>query len=126
MPELPGALAVIKAWSFEFKTSGFVWVKQNKSRVGLFTGLGHWTRANVELCLFATRGNPQRINKDVHQVVMAPVGEHSAKPNEVRRRIVRLLNGPYLELFARKPVEGWTVWGNEVAPLTDAVAEAAE
>jgi N6-adenosine-specific RNA methylase IME4 len=66
------------------------------------------------------------INEDVHQVVMAPVGEHSAKPDEVRRRIERLLNGPYLELFARKPVEGWTVWGNEVAPLTDAVAEAAE
>ena len=124
MPELPGALEVIKAWSFEFKTAAFVWAK--KSRDGLFTGLGHWTRANVELCLFATRGNPQRINKDVHQVVMAPVGEHSAKPDEVRRRIERLLNGPYLELFARKPVEGWTVWSNEVAPLTDAVSEAAE
>ena len=46
---------------------------------------------------------------------MAPVGEHSDKPEEVRRRIERLFAGPYLELYGRKPVEGWTVWGNEIA-----------
>ena len=39
---------------------------------------------------------------------MAPVGEHSVKPDEVYRRIERLYNGPYLELFARKPRKGWT------------------
>jgi hypothetical protein len=32
----------------------------------------------------------------------------------VRRRIERLYPGPYLELFGRKPVPGWTVWGNEI------------
>jgi N6-adenosine-specific RNA methylase IME4 len=54
----------------------------------------------------------------VHQVVITPVGEHSEKPDEVRRRIERLLPGPYLELYGRKPFEGWCVWGNEVvAPL---------
>jgi N6-adenosine-specific RNA methylase IME4 len=50
-------------------------------------------------------------------VVIAPVGEqHSEKPDEVYRRIERLYPGPYLELFARKPRDGWTVWGNEIAP----------
>jgi hypothetical protein len=44
MPELPGALEVIKAWGFEYKTAGFTWVKQNKSGEGLFTGMGYWTR----------------------------------------------------------------------------------
>jgi N6-adenosine-specific RNA methylase IME4 len=53
---------------------------------------------------------------DVHEVVVAPVGEHSEKPDEVYRRIERLYPGPYLELFARKPRKGWTVWGNEVPP----------
>jgi hypothetical protein len=47
-------------------------------------------------------------------VVIAPVGEHSAKPEEVRRRIERLVGGPYLELYGRKPVDAWTVWGNEI------------
>jgi N6-adenosine-specific RNA methylase IME4 len=23
--------------------------------------------------------------------------------------------GPYLELFARRPIAGWTTWGNEIA-----------
>jgi N6-adenosine-specific RNA methylase IME4 len=59
MPELPGALEVIKAWGFEYKTAGFTWVKQNKSGEGLFTGMGYWTRSNAEICLFATRGSPQ-------------------------------------------------------------------
>jgi hypothetical protein len=30
------------------------------------------------------------------------------------RQINRLYPGPYLELYARKPVVGWTVWGNEI------------
>jgi hypothetical protein len=34
MPNLPGALDVIAAWQFEYKTVGFTWVKQNKSGEG--------------------------------------------------------------------------------------------
>ncbi len=52
--------------------------------------------------------------KDAHQIIIAPVGEHSAKPEEARHRIERLFPGPYLELYGRKPVPGWTVWGNEI------------
>jgi N6-adenosine-specific RNA methylase IME4 len=54
---------------------------------------------------------------DVHQVVVAPrleEAEHSEKPEEVARRIERLYPGPYLELFARRPRERWTTWGNEI------------
>jgi N6-adenosine-specific RNA methylase IME4 len=120
-PELPGALEVIRAWGFEYKTAGFVWVKTvSETNSAFFTGMGFWTRANTEACLLATRGAPRRMAADVHQVVMAPVGEHSAKPDEVRRRIECLLLGPYLEVFARAPVEGWTVWGNEIVSSGDA------
>jgi N6-adenosine-specific RNA methylase IME4 len=121
-PELPGVLEVIKAWGFEYKTAAFNWVKTtpNATHVtldgdGLHWGMGYHTRANSEVCLLATRGAPPRDAKDVHQVVLAPVGEHSVKPEEVRKRIERLLIGPYLELFARRPVPGWTTWGNELA-----------
>jgi MT-A70 len=72
------------------------------------------TRANVETVLLAKRGSPRRLAADVHQVVIAPVGEHSAKPDEVYRRIERLYPGPYLELFARKSRPRWTVWKNEI------------
>jgi N6-adenosine-specific RNA methylase IME4 len=89
-------------------------VKQNRGGEGLHTGMGYWTRANAEVCLLATRGNPLRLDMGVHQVVMAPVAEHSEKPDEVRRRIERLLAGPYLKLFARAERPGWVTWGNEV------------
>ena len=114
-PELPGALEVIKAWGFDYKTAAFVWVKTvSEDNDATFTGMGYWTRANSEVCLLATRGSPQRDGKDVHQVITTPVMAHSVKPQEVRRRIERLVIGPYLELFAREPAEGWTVWGNEI------------
>jgi N6-adenosine-specific RNA methylase IME4 len=113
-PELPGALDVIRAWGFEFKTKGFTWIKQNPGGQGLHTGMGYWTRANSEDVLLATRGNPPRLAMDVHQVIMAPVAEHSEKPGEIHRRIERLLAGPYLELFARAERPGWATWGNEI------------
>jgi N6-adenosine-specific RNA methylase IME4 len=113
-PRLPDALEVIRAWGFEFKTAGFVWVKQNRGGEGLFTGMGFWTRANTEPCLLATRGSPLRLAADVHQVILSPVREHSRKPDEVRSRIERLVAGPHLELFGREQAPGWTVWGNEI------------
>jgi N6-adenosine-specific RNA methylase IME4 len=115
MPELPGALEVIKAWGFTYKTVGFNWVKQNRSGDGLFWGMGYHTRANSELCLLATRGSPKRQAKDVHQVIMSPVGEHSRKPDEAQVRIERLYPGPYLELYGRRPAPNWTVWGNQIS-----------
>jgi len=121
-PELPGALEVIKAWGFKYKTTAFVWVKNTpKAELikldggGLRWGMGYWTRANTEFCLLATKGASLRLSEDVHQVVIAPAIEHSVKPEEARARIERLLVGPYLEIFARRPVPKWTVWGNEMA-----------
>jgi N6-adenosine-specific RNA methylase IME4 len=113
MPKLQEALDVIAAWDFTFKTCAFVWVKQTKNEDGLAWGLGSWTRANAELCLLATKGSPSRLNADVHQVILAPRAEHSRKPDEAAERIMRLVPGPYIELFARRPREGWDVWGNQ-------------
>jgi N6-adenosine-specific RNA methylase IME4 len=114
-PQLPGALAVIAAWGFTYKTCGLLWEKLNPSGEGFHEGMGKWTRANTEPCLLATRGAPFRLNTDVDQLLVAPRGRHSEKPAEAHARIERLVGGPYLELFGRARVPGWTVWGNEVA-----------
>ena len=113
MPQLPEALAVIEAWGFEYKTCAFVWVKRTKDEQRFATGMGYWTRANAEVCLLATRGSPQRLNADVHQVIESPRMEHSRKPEEAAVRIMRLIGGPYIELFARAKREGWEAWGNQ-------------
>lgn len=116
MPKLQEALDTIKAWGFKYKTCAFCWVKQNPSGVGIYSGLGHWVNGNAELCLLATRGHPKRSCKSVKQIVMAPRGRHSAKPKEVRDRIVALMGNDKtkIELFAREYADGWDCWGNEV------------
>jgi N6-adenosine-specific RNA methylase IME4 len=123
-PNLPAAFKVIKSWGFEFKTIAFVWVKRNKKSDGWFWGLGHWTRANAEICILATKGNPRRNSKSVHQIIDAPVQEHSKKPDQARQKIVELLGDlPRIELFAREQPSGWDVWGNEVESSLDFTAK---
>jgi N6-adenosine-specific RNA methylase IME4 len=108
------ALDLIKAWGFEHKTTAFTWAKQNQSGEGWFMGQGYWTRANPEDCWLATRGHPKRHHADVRQLITAPVSAHSRKPDEVHDRIERLVDGPYLELYARRERPGWMTWGNEL------------
>ena len=49
-PCLLEGLKVMKEWGFKYKTCGFNWIKRNKVSDTWFFGMGHWTRANSELC----------------------------------------------------------------------------
>lgn len=115
-PNLQEAFELINEWGFTYKTNAFVWIKQNPKSMTWFEGMGHWTRANAEYCLLATKGSPKRLNADVSQLIITPRLRHSRKPDEiVRDKILRLLGDlPRIELFARRKVEGWDCWGNEV------------
>lgn len=124
-PCLQQGFAALNAWGFTYSALGFVWVKQNKSvstrqlrllpsaDSEFFFGMGHTTRQNAELVLLGRRGKPKRLAKNVRQVVVAPLREHSRKPDEVHDRIERYCDGPRLELFAREKRPGWTAWGNQ-------------
>lgn len=115
IPLLKDCFSVMKAWGFEYKTIAFVWIKLNRKSDSLFWGMGHWTRANAELCMLATKGHPKRKSAGVHQVIISHIEEHSKKPDEARGRIVQLVGDlPRVELFARQKTGGWDVWGNEV------------
>lgn len=109
------ALFVVKAWGFQLKTmKAFTWHKTTVHGKDHY-GMGNWTRANSEDCLFAVRGKPQRINKGIRQLIHAQVREHSRKPDEVRDALVDLMGDvPRIELFARQQHVGWDSWGNEV------------
>ncbi|QBQ53247.1 MT-A70 family methyltransferase [Nitrosococcus wardiae] len=119
-PLLPRAMEVIQAWGFTYKTVGFYWMKLNKSaqisqlsEKDFFTGLGFWTRANPEMCLLATKGQPKRKSSNVRRLIISPRREHSRKPDETYQRIEQLTDGPYLEMFARRARLGWDGWGNQ-------------
>jgi len=114
MPTLPDAIQVMEAWGFKYKTCAFSWVKVRKDGMPL-SGMGSYTKSNIEICLLGMRGHIKAVDKTIPQVVMARRSIHSAKPHEVYERIERLF-GPAkrIELFARNTREGWDSWGNEV------------
>ena len=114
-PCLLEGLKVMKEWGFKYKTCGFNWIKRNKVSDTWFFGMGHWTRANSELCLIGTKGTIKRKSNKVSQIIDTHIEEHSKKPNIVRERIVELIGDlPRIELFARQTSEGWDSWGNEI------------
>jgi N6-adenosine-specific RNA methylase IME4 len=116
VPPMPlEALKVVEAWGFKLKTmKGFTWHKTTKFGKSHF-GMGNWTRANTEDCLFATRGKPVRVSASVRQFINAEKGRHSEKPQEARDRLVQLIGDvPRIELFSRGRFKGWDVWGDEI------------
>lgn len=112
-PKIQEALDTIKAWGFEYKTVGFVWIKKNKNG-GNFFGVGWYTKSNAEICLIATKGKPPKQSNKVSQIIETIREEHSKKPQQARDKIIEFCGDlPRIELFARQAVEGWDCWGNE-------------
>jgi N6-adenosine-specific RNA methylase IME4 len=123
---------VMAAWGFDFSGKGFCWIKTTKhatvtpsaviaapgAKSPFHFGMGHTTRANSEDCWLGRRGNPPRLDKGVHELIVAPVREHSRKPDEAYRKIERYCAGPYLELFARQQWPGWICVGNQSAKFS--------
>ena len=100
-PHLPFGLQLIERWGFRYSGKAFAWAKQNPSGVGWHMGTGFTTRKNTEDCLLGRRGRPPIKAHDVRELIVSPRREHSQKPDEQYGRIERLVDGPYLELFAR-------------------------
>ena len=123
-PLLPEAFEVIKEWGFKYKTVAFVWNKRTVNGNWVHN-MGRWTMGNMEMVLLATKGKPQRLRKDIKQLVVAERKEHSKKPDIIRKHIVDLMGDlPRIELFARgqksrdmfdfNKFDGWDTFGNEV------------
>lgn len=105
-------LSIIRQWGFRPITTLFVWVKLNKNGVGFYSGLGRYTNSNTELAIVARKGKGlPRIDKTVKQLIIAPISDHSAKPQEQYTALDRLYGDvPRVELFARKQNPPPTTW----------------
>lgn len=89
------------------------------------TGIGFWFQSGSEVLLVFRRGKPpspggselkkRKVPKGIlcgsEGAFFAPIKEHSAKPLLVYDWARANLKGPYLELFARNHIHGWTCWG---------------
>ena len=99
---------LFKAWGFQY-CGNFVWGKPS-------IGFGNYWRNAHEILLTEIRGDAKGFrDHNLPSWMVYPRGKHSAKPDVVREMVQKASPGPYLELFGRKPVAGWTVWGNEIA-----------
>jgi len=102
------AFTLIEAWGFEYK-SCFVWCKPQM-------GIGNYWRVSHEFLLLGVRGGETFRDHSLMSWAAIDRTKHSEKPEAVRAMIERASPGPNrLELFGRRAVDGWCVWGNEVS-----------
>lgn len=98
---------IVHAWGFEYTTL-LTWVKTGAP------GMGFYFRGMTEHCIFATRKKcpiPAEIRES--NVITAPRGRHSEKPDAFMDMVERVSPGPYLELFSRRARFGWDTWGDQ-------------
>lgn len=111
---LQDAYEVVRAWGFKPSTM-LVWAKRPMGG-----GLGGSYGLATEYCLFARRGTLKataRIGRnwwEWKRPYKNGYPNHSAKPPEFFDLVRTVSPGPYLEMYARAPRDGWDVWGNEV------------
>lgn len=119
-PNLTQAIDLISAWGYTYVT-GFPWVKLTQEPYGdlwgevqakVQYGIGFWIRGCTEPILIARRGNVSPSTGDFSGLMSKNFG-HSRKPDNLYHFAERM-QGPYLELFARRRREGWSSFGNEL------------
>ena len=112
---LPCGLDAMAAWGFTYKTS-IVWYKIRKDGGPDRRGVGFYFRNVTETLLFGVRGPKARTLPPARSranIIQSRKREHSRKPDEQYELIEACSPGPYIELFARCPRDGWFSWGNE-------------
>jgi N6-adenosine-specific RNA methylase IME4 len=108
-PKLFDSIDIIKAWGFDYKTS-FVWDK--KKHV-----MGHYNSVRHEFLLLCVKGSFPKQSNTLHDSVISieRSDKHSEKPEYFRELIEQMYpKSKKIELFARKQIDGWDTWGNEL------------
>jgi N6-adenosine-specific RNA methylase IME4 len=121
-PRLDAAIKLIAAWGLHYRGVAFTWVKSKQDGVTPIGAQGvrpSIVKPTAEFLLVASnvaKGRPLKLSSEsVKHVILAPKQEHSRKPDAIHESINTLYpDATKLELFARRPYQGWDVWGNEV------------
>lgn len=104
---------LVEAWGFKVKTC-LTWGKVKADGTASMK-TGYYFRGATEHCLFAVRGSLRlQVKYGKPTLYLSRRLPHSVKPDWFYALCEECSPGPRLELFARCPREGWTVWGNEV------------
>ena len=113
-------LDVMQAWGFTYKAN-IVWYKVRKDGGPDGRGVGFYFRNVTEILLFGIKGRMRTLKPGRTQtnIIVSRKQEHSRKPEQAHKIIEACSPGPFVELFARDRVEGWTTWGDQVDTYLD-------
>lgn len=105
---------IVRAWGFTPSVL-LVWAKKPRG-----IGLGDKYRLTTEFILYARRGKLEELRICDRTWFDWPRGRHSEKPGGFYELVESMSPAPggereRLEMFARGPRNGWTVWGDESA-----------
>ena len=105
---------VAKAWGFKAKQL-IPWLKTSKAGKPRIAG-GNYSRVCTEQLVLCRRGAAQVKRRDVPGIIIAARPRlHSGKPDASYEYIERLIEGPYIELFARRQYsKDWMVMGDQL------------
>lgn len=124
--QLHHAIDTLDAWGFRFKTAG-AWAKQSASGKKWAFGTGYLLRSAAEFYVIGTRGSIKSAVRNIRNLIVAPVREHSRKPDAMHESLEMMFpDAARLELFARERRAGWTTWGNQADKFSLPQREAAE
>lgn len=99
------AYHILESWDFAPKTI-LTWVKDRM-------GTGDWLRGKTEHCILAVKGKPVIDLTNQTTVLVAPLREHSRKPDEFYEMVNALCPGKKIDIFSREMRAGWDQWGGE-------------
>ena len=95
----------VGSWGLRYRIM-LTWAKDR-------VGTGGPLRGQTEHCLLLSRGDPVATPSNQSTLLVAPVREHSRKPDEFYALVESLCPGRQLEMFARERRPGWQAWGAE-------------
>lgn len=105
---LPDAFNILKSWGLKYRFT-MVWHKNG--------GIQPYNCAqfNGEFVLVGSKGAPIFADlKAFNTIFYASRNGHSVKPDEFYDLVRRVTIAPRLDMFSRREIDGFDVWGNEV------------